>query len=318
MSLRLVAPIITSNNYLNVKAQRMKLNQFIAALSFVGLNTFSSTGLAQTFPYDSVEAGERAIKFAPGIISTDAHFEINAVFNKAGDNVLFARCNDAFTECTMQESEYKNGSWQPATKLPFSGGYLEADPYYSPDEKYVYFVSKRPTDKLTKEANSVNLWRTQKINGQWQSPEYLPKLSSDSNDLYPSFADNGDLYFPSFRNNQRLMYVAKATKDGFEQPKALPAALLGKEASVGDSVVLANGKTLILSMRRSDSLGKGDLYVSHYINGQWTVAKSLGDKVNTADHEFTPIVSPDGKYLFFTRIENGRGNIYQIALSALL
>jgi len=71
-------------------------------------------------------------------------------------------------------------------------------------------------------------------------------------------------------------------------------------------------------MRRDDSLGKGDLYVSSLVGDKWTVAKSLGNKVNTSDHEFTPIVSPDGKYLFFTRVENGRGNIYQIALSALL
>lgn len=161
------------------------------------------------------------------------------------------------------------------------------------------------------------MWRSKQVNGQWQAPEYLPQLSSDANDLYPSLTANGDLYFPSFRNDQRLFYVAKATDSGFETPKPLPAEMLGEGGQIGDSVMLADGKTIIFSMRRSDSLGKGDLYVSYLVDGKWTVAKSLGEKVNTPDHEFTPIVSPDGKYLFFTRIENGRGNLYQIALSAL-
>jgi len=113
------------------------------------------------------------------------------------------------------------------------------------------------------------------------------------------------------------MYVAKATKNGFEAPQALPTAMFGKGAKIGDSVVLRNGKVIIFSMRRDDSLGKGDLYISYKKDGQWTLAKSLGNRVNTSDHEFTPIVSPDGKTLFFTRIEKGLGNLYGIKLSAL-
>jgi hypothetical protein len=36
--------------------------------------------------------------------------------------------------------------------------------------------------------------------------------------------------------------------------------------------------------------------------------------VNSADYEYTPLVSPNGKYLFFSR---GWGKIYQIEMSAL-
>lgn len=286
-------------------------------VTLLGALALANLANATTPAYHSEAAEHKAVEFAPGIISTKAHFEINAVFNKAGNNVLFARCTDDFKACTMMESNFENGAWQPAQKLHFSGGYLEADPYYSPDENYIYFVSKRPTNSAEKEAQSVNLWRSKKVNGAWQAPEYLPELSSNADDLYPSFSANGDLYFPSFRNNQRLFYVAKATENGFEKPKALPSAMFGEGGSIGDSVMFADGKTIIFSMRREDSVGKGDLYISRLVNGEWTVAESLGEKVNTSNHEFTPIVSPDGKYLFFTRVENGRGNIYQIALSAL-
>ena len=291
------------------------LRSFATLISTLALTNLAN---AATPAYYSKAAETKAVEFAPGIISTKDHFEINAVFNKAGNSILFARCTDDFKACSMMESKYKNGAWQAALKLPFSGGYLEADPYYTPDESYIYFVSKRPIDDSGQEAKSVNLWRSKKVGDSWQTPEYLPELSSDSDDLYPSFTKSGDLYFPSFRNNKRLFYIAKATNNNFDKPQPLPSAMFGEGGKIGDSVIMSDGKTIIFSMRRSDSQGKGDLYVSHLVDGEWTLAKSLGDKVNTSDHEFTPIVSPDGKYLFFTRVENGRGNIYQIALSAVL
>ena len=269
-------------------------------------------------PYASKAAGKKAVEFAPGVLSTKTQFEINTVFNKAGDRVIIARCSDDFSLCTMMESQFKDNQWQTPEVLPYSGKYLDADPYFNEDYSQLYFISKRPIDDSDKQTESINLWRVALVDDQWQQPEYLPELSSDSEDLYPSITDNGDLYFPSFRNNQRHLYVAKKTDSGFAAPVPLPDHIYGENGQTGDAVVLRDGNTIIFSMKgRRDSKGKGDLYISKKINGDWTVARSLGDKVNTSDHEFTPIVSPNGKYLFFTRIENGRENLYQIKLTAL-
>ncbi|AIY64028.1 hypothetical protein OM33_01820 [Pseudoalteromonas piratica] len=267
-------------------------------------------------PYDNYQANDQVVQFAPGVIST-TQFEINSVFNEAGDKVIFSRCSNDFKHCTMMQSSYQNNQWQASTILPFSGQFLDADAYFNADFSYLYFVSKRPIDNSEQEASSINLWRVSHHKNTWGTPEYLNHLSSSEHDLYPSITANGDLYFPSFRNEQRLLYVAKAIGKSFEKPVALPSEMFGEKGLIGDTVVLPNGKTIIFSMRRADSLGEGDLYVSHKINGKWTIAKHLGDKVNSKDHEFTPIVSPDGQYLFFTRIEKGVGNLYQISLSAL-
>ncbi|MCL1066709.1 hypothetical protein L2735_07785 [Shewanella olleyana] len=270
-------------------------------------------------PYHSALAKDKAVEFAPGIISTKAHFEINTVFNKTGDEVIFARCKDDFSHCTMMQSSFVSGEWQHPTALAISGDYLDADPFYSPDYTQLYFVSKRPIAEGEAESAEVNLWRSTKLNGQWQTPEYLVNVNSDAADLYPSITDKGELYFPSFRDNGRHMYVAQPKGNSFSKPKPLPSHIYGFNGNIGDSAVSRDGNTIVFSIKdRDDSKGKGDLYISNRVNGKWTVAKSLGDKVNTADHEFTPIISPNGEYLFFTRIENGRGNLYQIKLSALI
>jgi len=274
--------------------------------------------VAQNKPYFSADAQQQKVAFAPGIVSTKSQFEINAVFNKAGDNVIFSRCDKAFKKCAMMQSDYRQKQWQKPENLPFSGEYFDADPYYTSDYSQLYFISKRPVKKGGEPAENFNLWRVDVLADGWGKPEYLADLSSGAHDLYPSFTDSGDFYFPSFRNDKRLFYVARKTPTGFASPEALPKHIYGDNASIGDSVISRDGKMIVFSIRgREDSLGNGDLYVSYWKDGKWTTAKSLGDKVNSPDHEFTPIFSPDGEYLFFTRIENGLGNVYQIHTSLL-
>ncbi|WP_158658146.1 TolB family protein [Agarilytica rhodophyticola] len=282
------------------------------------LITISLNSWAIDYPYSSKDAHKGVVEFAPGIISTKNNFEINAVFNKKGDKVIFARCNKEFTKCTMRQSRYINKQWQASEVLPFSGSYLDADPYYNEDYSALYFISKRPIKASTKATKSLNFWKVRVQEKGWGKPQYLADLSSDADDLYPSFNSAGDFYFPSFRNNKRLLYVAKSTRNGFAEPVAIPASVYGKEAKIGDSVISRDGKFIIFSIsNRTDSKGRGDLYISHWKNGSWTIAKSLGELVNTPNHEFTPIMSPDGEYLFFTRIENGLGNLYQVHKSLL-
>lgn len=95
----------------------MPSKSLVTLFALVGFS--SATVHADNPAYASEAALTKAVEFAPGIISTKAHFEINTVFNKAGDNVLFARCADDFTRCTMMQSEFKQGAWQPAKNYSF-------------------------------------------------------------------------------------------------------------------------------------------------------------------------------------------------------
>jgi Tol biopolymer transport system component len=92
---------------------------------------------------------------------------------------------------------------------------------------------------------------------------------------------------------------------------------------------------------RSDGRGGFDLYISYNRNGAWTKPANLGDKINSSGNEYSPTISPDGKYFFWTstrgfadnplekrlnynelmsRIRssrNGLGDIYQIDIGVL-
>jgi outer membrane protein OmpA-like peptidoglycan-associated protein len=62
-----------------------------------------------------------------------------------------------------------------------------------------------------------------------------------------------------------------------------------------------NGHVLILSLERSDSKGKNDLYVSFYVRENlWSAPIHIQDHLNTSYQETTPFVSPDKRYLYFS------------------
>jgi Tol biopolymer transport system component len=60
---------------------------------------------------------------------------------------------------------------------------------------------------------------------------------------------------------------------------------------------------LVFSSNRSGSLDEyGDIYICFRNTDQsWSEAISLGETINTSQQERFPAISPDGKYLFFTR-----------------
>lgn len=92
---------------------------------------------------------------------------------------------------------------------------------------------------------------------------------------------------------------------------------------------------------RPDVRGASDIYLSYNRAGAWTEAVNLGEKINSSGSEYSPKVSPDRGYFFWTSTRgfgttpqtkrltyaelhaklrsprNGLGDIYQIDLSAL-
>ena len=54
--------------------------------------------------------------------------------------------------------------------------------------------------------------------------------------------------------------------------------------------------------RKNNTHGADDLFISFKDrHGKWTPVKNMGTTINSKATEFCPYVSPDGKYLFFTR-----------------
>jgi hypothetical protein len=94
------------------------------------------------------------------------------------------------------------------------------------------------------------------------------------------------------------------------QPQLFASGIVSTDTSPAFS---GDGSAMVFYSNRPGGYGKGDLYVSFKRNHRWTPAANLGAIVNTAESEYNPVISPDGKTLYFGK----NGNIYWIPVADL-
>lgn len=257
-------------------------------------------------PYmGQVPPGLEAALFAPGVVNTAA-IELNGVFTPDGREFFFARQLDGVG--TIHHSVLGSGGWSAPVPLDVYGASvrsLAVDMAVSPDGDSLYFLGQHPHAGAP-ENPTTDIWVSQRVDGAWSTAEVVPApVSTAAAELYPVVVADGSLYFSSDRDNDagRLgLWRAQRLPDGrFAEPVKLPPPI-NSEAGIGDSYLTPDERTIVFSSRRAPSQGNGDLFVAFRLaDGGWSQPASLGPGINTAEHEFCPMATPDGKYLFFSR-----------------
>ncbi len=134
------------------------------------------------------------------------------------------------------------------------------------------------------------------MEGQWAAPHFLGKeVNSFKTHWQFSIATNENLYLSV---NDTIMI---SVFDGKAHLKPKPLKLQNNTNMQGMMPYIAPDESYILySIRKNKADKFSDLYISYRLkNGKWTDPVNLGSDINTAKNEYLPIVSGDGKYLFF-------------------
>jgi len=254
--------------------------------------------------------------FAPGIVSTGKN-ELNAVFSPDGKEFYFSVLQQS-GKYTIMFMKRENNLWTTPQIAPFSGKYSEADPFISHDGKKLYFCSSRPSKDNEKPKENYEIWVTKKLShGAWAQPiNPGPPVNSDRFQVHPTLTKDGTLYFTSDRDDalgSRDIYRSKCIKGEFSQIENLGNSV-NSIYDEHDAFIAADESYILFDSReRPEGYGSGDLYISFRdADNTWTKAINLGPLFNTAALEYCPMVSPDGKYFFFTREMDGNGDIYWV------
>jgi len=92
------------------------------------------------------------------------------------------------------------GVWQEATNpgSPINSSYNDTTPFLTRDGNYLYFVTRRPGG-----LGSDDIWVSQKMGGNWQTPEPLgsPVNSSLQEEYCSISSDGNDLYFTGWNRS---------------------------------------------------------------------------------------------------------------------
>jgi len=239
--------------------------------------------------------------FETKIVSTGLD-ELNSVFSPDGREFYF--CVRNFSGAvSIFKMKMEGGNWSQPKLLPFASRYGDIDVTMSPDGSKILFSSLRPIPDSKEPKEDYDFWMVEREGDTWGNPIHLGEgINSDSHDFYPMMADNGTIYFSSQREGPGTNNIYRSEcLDGRYSKAVKLGDAINTEHREFDPYVSPDESFLIFTSNRPEGFGSGDLYISFKDQeGKWMIAKNMGDKINTPGSEYCSMISPDGKYLFFT------------------
>jgi len=264
---------------------------------------------------DSIMPGLTPKVFAEGIISLKNRFEQYCSFSPDGMEFHFSYTDSAWMRSTMVQINLLN-PLQPERIILTESDY-QSGQFIDPTGKKLYFTSILFSGGIW----HSDIYVATKSGGKWVNPLPLNEpVNSYICEWHPTLTNKGTMYFSSERNyDHELADIYKSVPENGNYIKAgkLPAPI-NTDINETDPLIAPDESFLIFASNRpknADSIevlagmyGSWDLdlYISFNLgNAKWTTPKNM-KKINSDSWEFAPALSPDGKYLFFTRRENFR------------
>jgi hypothetical protein len=242
-------------------------------------------------------------KYATDIISIKDRFQESLTMSIEGKEQLFTQTLSVnwFQKQIIKIKTTDSGKTVIDT-LRFSRKFaMFAEPMISLNNKRLFFIA------------NYRCWYSNRSNsGDWLTPIRLDSVSRGEEYWYTRllYDELSDTVFSSVTKD-RSMFRSKRY-------------LAFKNAiSPGcDPYISRNGDYMIFSSLKEDGYGQGDLCVCFNDgNGNWSKAYNLGPEINTKYFEYGPFISPDEKYLFFSRREKWENaafsDIYWVSIKVI-
>jgi len=235
--------------------------------------------------------GSTAQVFAPGLIcDTGEHqWESWGSFSTDGNTFCFNRLGFVYI------TENTDRGWTTPKNI-ISVPYRTASCCLSPDANNIYFITtlKHPRNKHD------GLLRCGRTTHGWSDPQELgPTFSYSEGYAGFSLAANNSIYF--FHSKPRAggsgggIFYAPHENNTWPRLNKLP--LVGTFPGIAP-----DESFMVFTTTGPGGLGETDLYLSlRQPDGTWGKARNMGPRINSGDYEFGARISPDKKYMFFTR-----------------
>jgi len=203
--------------------------------------------------------------------------------------------------------------------------YEELKPILSPDGKQLFFGRKFHPDNVGGIEDYEDIWvsNLDTVSNEWQEAKNLGEpLNSEGPNWVSSITPDGNTMVLLIGNKYDVkrdkmfsgVSVSSKAGDTWSKPESLEIEDFYNMAEKANFYLANSRKTLIMSIKRDDSYGDRDLYVSfEKRDGTWTAPMNLGENVNTATDETSPFLAADDKTLFFSSsgyIGFGKNDIY--------
>lgn len=230
--------------------------------------------------------------FASRLISPQLHSP--PVFTTDGTEVYWGSTEDAHMHIKMMK--LVNGTWTAPEKLVISPSLGNiSDPFLSPDGQSLFFLARKPSlDAPVQEREFI--WVAQRGEDGWVSPSPLPQSVNALNTHWTmSSSLAGDLYFASGSERINDIYISRKVNGEYTPPQKLDAPVNTPEFYEFGPHIAPDGSFLLFT-RRDPASNYHYLFITYaLLDGQW----SEPAQVKNVYYCIAPVLSPDGKYVFF-------------------
>lgn len=255
---------------------------------------------AEAGPYlDQAPPGTEPALFAPGIVS-DGLANRDMAITPDGKQIYWSSNLREFGISVILFSREVDGAWTEPAVAPFSRdpSMVYYEPTISPDGQRFFFVAH----ETGREENDI--WVMDREKDGWGEARKMEEpINSPGKEYFPSLTRDGTMYLTreGEEPGTEAIYRSRLVHGKYTEPERLPEQVNSGKSRFNAFVDPDERFLIVPIWGREDSAGPIDYYVVFRNEAdEWSEPVNLGDKINTPGHrEWTPYVSPDGKYFFF-------------------
>ena len=148
-----------------------------------------------------------------------------------------------------------------------------------------------------------------------QSLKVLPRNINNikHNQVYPAVSGDGKimLFMSDYTDDGTFgMMLSKYRGGKWQNPEDAEVIGSSNVNNWGGYSLNYDGTTIYFSSRRSEGLGKFDIWYSSLEDGEWSRPKNIGQPINSPGNEGNPSISPDGQRIYFMKCQSmSTGNL---------
>lgn len=274
-----------------------------AAISTLVLWVLSIAGCRPLYlKLDPDKPGTVPKVFAEKVIGSNGEHVGYCAFSPDGSGFYYAITNKDWSASKMLKVNANHIAIKDTLCLKDCS--YEGEPFITADGMTMYFTVVVPPPQ--NEIWQADIYRCRKTADGWDSPELLDTLiNSKASEWHISGTRNNVFYFSSEREEMTSalhgdIYRVDLLNDKFVNRTKLPYPINTKYND-SDPLIAPDESFLVFHSDRPGGFGDHDLYICFNENGKWSNPKNMGSTINTSGWEMAPSLTPDGKYLLFTR-----------------
>jgi hypothetical protein len=246
--------------------------------------------------------GETPIRFASEIITDNFYPHSILIISPKLDRIYWTTFLDTVSsDKALYYSDFDGENLSVAVKETVFDAYGILSFIFLNDDNKILFGSLQPYDKM--EGKLVRaVWTSVKTESGWGHPQPIESTVDTNWASLGSVSINsaGDIYFSGRMEDETAkIYCAKFEDGSYQKFEPLPE-IINTGITIDPFIDFQDRYLLFAASNRADNIGIIDLYISYKDeNGNWSQPTNLGQGISTQFIDRFPMVTEDGKYLFF-------------------